>query len=80
MDNARPERTNRVRTLASLPIYQVLTTFLRETQDVFAWSHEDMLRIDPSIIVQYVRRSVFAQERDKAITKDVRKLQEANFF
>ena len=51
LDNSRPERTTRIGTLASWPVRQVLTTFLRDNQDVFAWSHEDMLGIDPSIMV-----------------------------
>ena len=50
-DNSRPKRTTRIGTLASSPIRQALTTFLRENQDVFPWSHEDMPRIDPSIMV-----------------------------
>ena len=28
-----------------------LVDFLKEHRDVFAWSHEDMLGIDPSVIV-----------------------------
>ena len=36
LDNARPERTTRVETLASLPIHQALTTFFKENWDVFA--------------------------------------------
>ena len=51
LDDLRPERTTRMDTLASQPIRQALTTFLRENQDLFAWSHEDMPGIDPSIIV-----------------------------
>ena len=51
LDDLRPERTTRVGTLASWPVYQELTTFLRDNQDVFAWSHEDMPRINPKIIV-----------------------------
>ena len=51
LDSSRPERTTRIGTLASWPVRQVLTTFLRDNQDVFAWSHEDMPGIDPSIIV-----------------------------
>ena len=45
------ERTARIYTLASWPVCQALTTFLKDNQDVFAWSHEDMPGIDPSIIV-----------------------------
>ena len=51
IDDARLERTTRIGTLASWPVRQALTTFLKDNQDVFAWSHEDMPRIDPLIIV-----------------------------
>ena len=36
LDDSRPERTTRVGTLASWPIRQALTAFLRDNQDVFA--------------------------------------------
>ena len=66
-------------------------TFLKENQDVFAWSHKDMPRIDPSIIVHKLnvspssppirqRKRVFTQERDKAITEEVQKLLNADFI
>ena len=51
LDESRPERTTRMGTLASSLIRQNLAAFLRMNQDVFAWSHEDMPRIDPSVIV-----------------------------
>ena len=51
LDESRPERTTRMGTLASQPIRQALAAFLKMNQDVFAWSHEDMLWIDSSIIV-----------------------------
>ena len=41
-DESRPKRTTRMGTLASQPIRQALTAFLKMNQDVFAWSHEDM--------------------------------------
>ena len=58
---------------------------------MFAWSHEDMPKINPSIIVHklnvsssfipiWQKKWVFAQERDKAIANEVRKLQEADFI
>ena len=50
-DESRPGRTTRMGTLASPIVRQDLTSFLRMNQDVFAWNHEDMLGIDPSIIV-----------------------------
>ena len=51
LDNARSKQMTRVGTLVSPLIRKVLTMFLRENQDVFAWSHKNMLGIDPSIIV-----------------------------
>nr|POF24390.1 hypothetical protein CFP56_35368 [Quercus suber] len=60
-------------------------------QDMFAWSHEDMLGIDPSVIVHKLNVSpasspvrqkkwVFALERDQVIAEEVRKLLEAGFI
>ena len=51
LDESRPERTTRMGTLASPLICQDLAAFLRMNQDVFTWSHEDMLKIDPLVIV-----------------------------
>ena len=36
LDNSRLERTTMINTLASPPIHQALTTFLKENQDIFA--------------------------------------------
>ena len=82
LDDSRPEWTTKVGTLASWLICQELTTFLRDNQDVFAWSHEDMLGIDFSIIVHKLnvspsfspirqKKRVFVQELDKAIAEEV---------
>ena len=51
LDDSRLERMTRIGTLASWPVRQALMAFLKDNQDVFAWSHEDMPGIDPSIIV-----------------------------
>ena len=51
LDDSKPDRKTRMGTLASWPVRQALTAFLRDNQDVFAWSHEDMSGIAPSIIV-----------------------------
>ena len=91
LDKSRPERTTRMGTLASLPIRRALTAFLRMNRDVFAWSQEDMPGIDPSVIVHRLsvnpayspiqqKKQVFAQERDKAIAEEVRKLLEVGFI
>ena len=91
LDESRPEQTTRMGTLASPPIRQALAAFLRMNQDVFAWSHEDIPGIDPSIIVHRLnvnlaslpiqqKKRLFAQKRDKAIAEEVRKLLEAGFI
>ena len=91
LNESRPKRMTRMRTLASPPIRRALTAFLRMNQDVFTWSHEDMPGIDPSVIVHRLnvnpasspirqKKRVFAQERDKVITEEVRKLLEAGFI
>ena len=51
LDNTRLDQTTRIGTLASLTIRLALATFLKENQDVFAWNHEDMPGIDPSVMV-----------------------------
>ena len=91
LDNSRPEQTTRIGTLASWPVRQAFMAFLRDNQDVFAWSHEDMPEIDPSVIVHRLnvspsfspirqKKRVFAQERDKVIADEVRKLLKADFI
>ena len=50
-NDSRPGRITRIGTLANHLVRHALTMFLRENQDVFAWSHEDMPGINPSIIV-----------------------------
>ena len=91
LDDSRPKQMTRVGTLASWPVHQELKAFLRVNQDVFAWGHEDMPGIDPSIMVHklnasplfspiWQKKRVFTQEWDKAIVEEVRKLLEANFI
>jgi hypothetical protein len=59
--------------------------FLKSNSDVFAWNHEDMPGIDPSIIVHRLnidpgsrpvkqRRKTFAPKRNQAIAEEVSKL------
>ena len=91
LDESRPERRTRMGTLASSLIRQDLTSFLRMNLDVFTWSHEEMPGIDPLVIVHKLnvnlasspirqKKRVFAQERDKAIAEEVRKLLEVGFI
>ena len=68
-----------------------ITTLLRKNQDVFMWSHKDMLKIDREIIqhhlnvnpecklVQQIQR-IFALECNKAVTEEVEKLLKAGFI
>ena len=91
LDSSNPDRTTKIGTLANPTIRQELITFLRGNRDVFAWSHEDMPRIDPSVMVHRLnispafppirqKKRVFALKRDQAIAEEVRKLQEASFI
>ena len=51
LDDSNHERTTKIGTLANPTVRQELTAFLRSNQDVFAWIHEDMPEIDPSVII-----------------------------
>ena len=51
LDDFRNDRTTRIGTLASPMVRQALITFLKDNRDVFAWSHETLPRIDPSVMV-----------------------------
>ncbi|XP_075669914.1 uncharacterized protein LOC142639650 [Castanea sativa] len=91
LDDSRPKRTTRIGTLTSQSVRRSLATFLKKNQDIFAWSHEDMPGIDPSVMVHWLndspsfspvrqKKRVFTPERDRAIAKEVQKLQEAGFI
>ena len=91
LDESRPGRTTRMGTMASQTVRQDLANFLKRNQDIFAWSHEDMPGIDPSVIVHRLhvnpdtppvrqKKRVVAQEWDKAVAEEVRKLLEAGFI
>ncbi|XP_075633605.1 uncharacterized protein LOC142606088 [Castanea sativa] len=68
-----------------------ITNFLGESQDVFAWKHENMLRIDRGVIRHRLnvnpgcrpvqqRRRIFAPKHNKVVVKEVEKLFEASFI
>ena len=84
LNDSDHERTTKIGTLASPAFCQELTAFLRSNRDVFAWTHEDMPGIDPSVIIHRLnvspsfppirqKKRVFASERDQAIVEEVRK-------
>ena len=56
-DDSNLDRTTKIGTLAKSAVRQALTTFLRNNQDVFAWSHEDMPGIDPLVMVHRLNES-----------------------
>ena len=91
LDDSNHKRTTKIGTLASPTVRQELIAFLRSNRDIFAWTHEDMPKIDPSVIIHRLnvspsfppirqKKRVFAPERDQAIAEEVRKLQEASFI
>ena len=51
LDSSKIDRTMKIGTLASPTVCLALIAFLKENQDVFSWSHEDMPGIDPSVMV-----------------------------
>ena len=68
-----------------------LIRFLRKNIDMFAWSHEDIPSIDPSVITHRLnihhsskpvrqKKRVFAPKRDNAIKEEVQKLTLAKFI
>uniref|UniRef100_A0A2N9G7Y6 Uncharacterized protein n=1 Tax=Fagus sylvatica TaxID=28930 RepID=A0A2N9G7Y6_FAGSY len=91
LEDGHPERTTKIG--ANLPpkMKESLVQFLKNNKDVFAWSHEDMPGINPSIISHKLnvdpslrpvkqKRRVFAPERNNAIMEEVDKLLAANFI
>ena len=91
LDDSKLDRTTKIGNFASPAVRQALTTFLKSSRDVFAWSHKDMPGIDPSVMVHRLnvshsfppirqKKRVFAPERDRAIAEEVRKLQEVSFI
>jgi hypothetical protein len=91
LEDEHPERTTRIGADLSPRMKESLIQFLKNNKDVFAWSHEDMPGIDPSIISHKLnvnpslrpvkqKRRVFALERNNAIMEEVDKLLTANFI
>ena len=72
-------------------IREGLVDFLHRNLEVFAWSHEDMPRISPEVIVYILnvdpdlkpvkqKRMKFAPERVEAVAEEVEKLLRAQFI
>ena len=91
LEEGYPEKFTRIGTSMKERVKQDLIQFLRKSIDVFAWSHEDMPGIDPSVITHRLnvhlsskpirqKKRVFAPERDNAIKEEVQKLTTAQFI
>ena len=91
LDESNPKRCTRVGVDLERKIKEDLVQFLKKNIDVFAWSHEDMPGIDPSVITHRLnvcpsfklvrqKKRVFAPERDNAIKNEVQKLMAAKFI
>ena len=91
LDKDNPKRCTKVRADLKEKTKKDLVRFLRKSIDVFAWSHEDMPGIDPSVITYRLnvypffkpirqKKKVFAPKRDNAIKEEVQKLTVAKFI
>ena len=85
LDEDDPRKSTRIGADLEGKIKKGLIHFLRENINVFAWSHEDMPGIDPSVITHHLnvhpssksvrqKKRAFAPERDNAIKEEVQKL------
>ncbi|KAK0583404.1 hypothetical protein LWI29_036581 [Acer saccharum] len=85
LDPEDSSRTVKVGTSLSVHVKTQLVTLLRNYKDVFAWSHEDMLGVDPRVISHHLsinpefrpvvqKRRLFNPERSVVIKKEVEKL------
>ena len=91
LDEGNPEKFTRIGTSMEKKTKQDLVQFLRKSIDVFTWNHEDMPRIDPSVITHrlnvhpsskpiHQKKRVFAPKQDNAIKEEVQKLTTAKFI
>ena len=82
LDESNLEKCTKVEVDLEKKIKKDLVRFLRKSIDVFAWSHEDVPGIDPSVITHRLnvypsfklvqqKKRVFAPERDNAIKEEV---------
>ena len=83
-----PEHLAYIGSKLAKDLKSLLTQFLRQNQDVFAWKQADMGGIDPTVITHRLnvspsfklikqKRRSFAPERQKAINEEVGKLLQA---
>ncbi|XP_065623880.1 uncharacterized protein LOC112029605 [Quercus suber] len=86
-----PKKFTRIGTSMKEKAKEDLVQFLKKNADVFAWSHDDITGIDPSVITHRLnvspsskpirqKKRVFAPKREKAIKEEVQKLTTAQFI
>ncbi|XP_074337040.1 uncharacterized protein LOC141674218 [Apium graveolens] len=88
VDPNDPSKVLRIGSNLSLDLREDLARFLRENLDVFAWSHSDMIGIDPNVMCHRLnldpkkkgvrqKRRPISGERAEALREDVDRLMEA---
>ena len=91
LDDQKPDRTTNIETKMDGRLKESMIKFLKNNSDVFAWTHEDMPGIDPSVIYHKLnfdlsirpikqKRRVFAPDRNQAISDEVEKLLTTGFI
>ena len=91
LDDEKPDKTTNIGTKMDERIRKAIIKFLKDNIDIFAWTHEDMPSIDPSVISHKLnvdssmcpikqKRRVFAPNRNQAISNEVEKLLTVGFI
>ena len=90
LDDTKPDQTTNIGTKMDGGLRESMIMFLKNNSNVFAWTHEDMPSIDPSVICHGLnidlsirpikqKRRAFAPDRNQAISNEVEKLLTAGF-
>ena len=91
LDESNLKKLTRIETSMEEKTKQDLVQFLKKNTDVFAWSHEDMLGINPNAITHRLnvspsykplcqKRRMLAPEQENAIKEEVQKLVTTEFI
>ena len=91
LDDQKPDQTINIGMKMDGGLKESMIKFLKNNSDVFAWTHEDMPGIDPSVICHRLnidpsirpvkqKRRVFTPDRNQAISDEVKKLLTAGFI
>ena len=91
LDDQHPERVVQIGLQPLRSLRDQLVDFLKEHKDIFAWSHEDIPRIDPSVIIHRLnvdpahkaviqKRRRFNPDRYTTISEEVNNLLKAKFI